>query len=221
MFVSCARAARTARPFGSVSATRMMVLALCALFPASWAAADEIVRIEEDWELVVADPDPSSFAPQVTCTFSPQGDLSGYYGVFDLNLRNTPIYEAGGMQLQVWVGEYPVMTKKSNVGTLLNTANETVTWTTSMWISEGQLNFAITDGQSSTWGGFGSNGSLTVTVGQQLENLQGYSANVSIANSGIGFAANRVTSLTLKEVRAYSESKLEAVDSTDRVVHPQ
>src|SRR5262249_30687112 len=93
---------------------------VCALLSLASAQAADIIRIEEDWELVVADPDPSTFAPQVTSTISPLDNLSGYYGVFDLNLRNLPVYEAGGMQLQVWNGTEPVVTKKSNVGTLLN-----------------------------------------------------------------------------------------------------
>ena len=181
---------------------------------------DDIVRIEEDWELVVSNPDPANFAPQVTATMSPLGDLSGFYGVFDLNLRNLPVYEAGGMQLQVWNGDAPVVTKKSNVGTLLNTANETVTWTAVMAVSHGQLQFAIVNGQSVTWGGFGSGGSLTVDVDNALTNLHQYNPQVSVDNSGIGFSANRVTSLTLKQVRAYSAAGLAGQDNTPRVVYP-
>jgi hypothetical protein len=191
----------------------------CTLFAAGTASAADIVRIEEDWELVVANPDPASFAPQVTSTLSPLGDLSGYYAVFDLNLRNLPVYEAGGMQLQVWNGDEPVITKKSNVGTLLHNSNETITWTQAMWVSEGQLHFAVVNGDSQTWGGFGSGGSLTVDVEHQLTNLHQYNPDVSVANSGIGFAANRVTSLTLKAVRAYSEGALEGQDTTPRVVY--
>jgi hypothetical protein len=196
-----------------------LMLLFCAWFAAGTAGAADIVRIEEDWELVVANPDAASFAPQVTSTLSPLGDLSGYYAVFDLNLRNLPVYEAGGMQLQVWNGDAPVITKKSNVGTLLHNDNETITWTQTMWVSDGQLHFAVTNGNSETWGGFGSGGSLTVDVEHQLTNLQQYNPEVSVANSGIGFAAHRVTSLTLKAVRAYSEGALEAQDTTPRVVY--
>lgn len=212
----CATSARAAR-FSSVRFA--LTIVGCTLLGAAAARAADIVRIEEDWELVVADPDPASFAPQVTSTISPVGDLSGYYGVFDLNLRNLPVVEAGGMQLQVWNNESPVITKKSNVGTLLNSNGETITWTQSMWVSDGQLHFAVLNGESETWGAFGSGGSLTVDVAHELTNLQLYNPDVSVANSGIGFAANRVTSLTLKAVRAYSEGALEGQDNTPRVVY--
>lgn len=186
----------------------------------AWPAwATDIVRIEEDWELVVSNPDPTIFAPQVTATISPVGDLSGYYSVFDLNLRNQPVYEAGGMQLQVWNGSSPVATRKSGVGTLLHDYDETVSWTQVMSVQDGLLHFSIVDGSSSTWGGFGSNGALSVDVENELTNLNQYSVDVSVANSGIGFAANRVESLILKAVRAYSETELVAEDTNPRVVY--
>ena len=48
-----------------------------ALLVAQFAKGDlpEVVRVEEDWELVVGTPDANSDAPQVTCVISPTGDV--------------------------------------------------------------------------------------------------------------------------------------------------
>ena len=63
--------------------------------------AADIDRVEEDWELVVTEPDAQLVSPQATCTMSPVGNLGSDYVVFDVNLRNFPSYEAGGVQLQL------------------------------------------------------------------------------------------------------------------------
>jgi hypothetical protein len=58
-------------------------------------------------------------------------------------------------------------------------------------------------------------------VDGSLLNLDTYSPDVSVANSGIGFAANRVQSLKLKQVRVTTSSGTVYIDTTQRVAHPQ
>jgi hypothetical protein len=194
-----------------------LALVVCA---ADSVRGDDVVQIEEDWQLVVATPDPDNFAPQVTCTMSPGGDLSSYYAVLDLNLRNLPSYQAGGMQLQIWSQSAPVNAIRSNTGTLLQNANETVTWTQRMAVSDGQLTFSVVNGNSQSWGTFGGGGSILIQVPTDLTNLNSYNPSVSLANSGIGYASNRVTSLTLVGIRAYSSATLIGQDTTARPVYP-
>jgi len=181
------------------------------------ATGQEIVKVEEDWQLVVSQPDPQTFAPQVTTTISPGRDLGSYYAVFDVNLRNLPSYEAGGVQFQLWSGNTALGSKKSNTGTLLQVPDETVTWTQRLSVSEGNLVFEIANGNSQTWGNFGP---LTFTTETDLTNLSGYSPAVSVANSAVGYAANRVTSLKLTAVRAYSAAGLVGQSNTALVVYP-
>ena len=56
-------------------------------------------------------------------------------------------------------------------------------------------------GSSATWGNFGGQGYLKASVDTALANLNGYSPTVSVENSGISYAANRVQSLVLRRVR--------------------
>jgi hypothetical protein len=91
-------------------------------------------------------------------------------------------------------------------GSVLQTPGETVRWTQSLELNEGLLTFEITGGTSAAWGNFGGQGYLKASIASQLENLNGYSPSVSIANSGVGYAANRVTSLVLRRVRLVTSS---------------
>jgi hypothetical protein len=203
---------------------RFAIGGLCLAFlviSAQSARGQDVVQVEEDWQLVVASPDPDNFAPQVTCTMSPGVDLGSYYGVFDLNLRNLPSYEAGGMQLQIWSAGAPVDTKRSNTGTLLQNANETITWTQRMALSDGQLSYSIVNGNSLTWGTFGNGNSILLQVSTDLANLNAYDPSVSLANSGIGYASNRVATLAVVGIRLYSSAGLVAQDATARVVYPK
>jgi hypothetical protein len=200
-------------------------LLLVALVLAGWseAVAQEptVVRVEEDWELVVGDPDPATSTPQVICIISPQGDTNGVYGAFELNARSIPTFEAGGLQLQVWDDEIELSNRRHPNGYLMQESGETVTWTQSMAVDEGALTFDISSGTSSTWGTFGGVGVLRAVVETSLENLDSYDPAVSVANSGVSYAANRVTSLTLKRVRYYMSDDQVIPDDTQRVVHSQ
>lgn len=180
-----------------------------------------IVRVEEDWELVVQLPEVNTDAPQVTCVISPGGDLFGVYASFELNHHTQPEYAAGGLQLQLWSEGFPVASSASPNQTLLQQQSETIRWTQWMRIHEGRLKFDVVDGTSTTWGNFGGQGTLKVSLPTELHTLAGYQPGFSADHSGVGYASNRVTSLKLREVRWYSDSDLVARDTTDRVVHSQ
>ena len=74
------------------------------------------------------------------------------------------------------------------------------------------------NGRSSTWGSFGHDNIARLSVATTLTDLNSYSPNVSSANSGVTFAANRVNSLVLKAVRGYSASGDLIAEDTNPVV---
>ena len=208
-----------ARPLGWVTTSAVVALAI-SLFASARGA--DIVRVEEDWELVVAVPAPARFAPQITTTMSPIGHLGTVRALFTLNLRNRTPDRAGGMRLQVWIRTSPVIAKRSHVGTLLHYSNETITWTQVMSLDRGTLRFAVIHGDSETWGPFGGHGSLAVPVETGLVNLNRYYHGASAVNSGvsgIALAPTRVRSLTLGTIRKYSRHKLESQDTTRTIVY--
>ena len=198
---------------------RLFLFSLTAagLLEGSAVAQDPVWQVIEDWELVVASPDNGISGPQVTCTISPLGNLSGQYATFDLNHRASPSFAAGGMHLHLWEGETRLGTLSRQSGMVLSTANETLTWKTIMSVDAGVLIFDIDSGVSTTWGSFGS--TILSSAVTTLTNLDQYSPDVSVAHSGIGFASNRVTSLKLKRVTYRRVSGATTVDSTERVLH--
>lgn len=198
---------------------RLFLFSLTAvgLLGGSAVAQDPVWQVVEDWELVVASPDNGISGPQVTCTISPLGNLSGQYATFDLNHRASPSFAAGGMHLHLWEGETRLGTLSRQSGMVLSTANETLTWKTIMSVDAGVLIFDIDSGVSTTWGSFGS--TILSSVVTTIPNLDQYSPDVSVAHSGIGFASNRVTSLKLKRVTYRRVSGATTVDETERVLH--
>ena len=76
--------------------------------------APTILRVEEDWVLLIGTPDQNSVSPQVTCVFAPTGNLSSLAGVFELNHQSQPSFAAGGLHIQVWQGEVPLATSSSH-----------------------------------------------------------------------------------------------------------
>lgn len=177
-----------------------------------------IVQVEEDWELVIDQPDPASLGPQATCVFSPLGNADVLYAALDLNHRSQPEFASGGLQLQVWLDDEPLATAESANQDRLHHDNETVMWTHRMQLDNGQLTFSVVNGVSQSWGAFG-NGELSLSFLTSLKSLDSYNPEVSASNSGIGFAGNRVISLKLKKVRAFTATGDVIETSPNYVIH--
>jgi hypothetical protein len=178
-----------------------------------------VVRIEEDWELVVATSDLNSIAPQVCCVFSPVNNLDSIYGCVELNHRSLPSFRGGGIQLQAWEGGAALAFRDWTNVAMMSTNQETVRWTQAMTLEEEQLVFQVMNGTSGTWGAFGDPTPLAATVSTNLHSLNGYNTALSVNNSGISYAANRVKSLVLKRVRYIVENGDVYEDGTERIVY--
>lgn len=181
-------------------------------------AESPIVEIEEDWELVVLTPDANSVGPQVVCTFAPLANLDSVYATFEINHSSTPEFSPGGLHLQVWNGECTVCQRTAPDASVMNTAGEHVTWTQHLKVQNGQLIVEVKDGHSTTWGNFGSDGTMKAVISWSVSDLNGYDPQVSIQNSGVTFAGNRVASLSLKAIRAVRADGTTITVSVDQVV---
>lgn len=178
----------------------------------------EVIRVEEDWRLIVSTPDVESVAPQVTTAISPTSNDDGLHATFELNHQSLPSFEAGGLSLQVWEAEDNVATHRHVAGEMLSAASEQVTWTMCMYRSGGRITFDIANGQSQTWGSFGHEGALKSSIQSPLASLNGYSPDYSVQTSGVGFAGNRVQSLVLVRVRYFLSNGQTLVDNEPRPV---
>lgn len=182
-------------------------------------ADDPIVRVEEDWELQVKIPNNDVTAPQIITAFSPEGTLAGVHATFEINHIASVDFGSGGLHLSTWCGDTHLAVSHAGNYASMFTDGEVVTWTQIMEIKDDELIFKVRNGTSSTWGNFGSPGTLRLKLDSTLEDLSGYSPSVSTAKSEVSFAGNRVQMLKIQRVRYIRESGATTTDSTERVVH--
>ena len=163
-----------------------------------------VVRVEEDWEVQIGVPDPDNNAPQIINVIAPLPGIMGPHAVFELNHRTFPKYIAGGMQLQYWNGDLDFGYCCGPHFGMLTHDNEVIRYTLSMSLAENALTFQVRDGTSTTWGAFGGQESLKLSVNAGVTSLDTYDFQTSLKYSRVGFSPNRVTAFVLREVRLYS-----------------
>ena len=180
--------------------------------------AQEVVRVEEDWELVLGEPDPVMVGPQVTTTMSPTENLDGVYFTFEINHRSAPWWTPGGLTIHQWSGEARVQSFDRSDRSVMQTSGETVQWTQILSVDGTNLTFQIKNGSSTTWGPFGYSNMFKLRT-TWSGGLDGYSPDLSVAQSGAAFAGNRVQLLRITQVRLTLSNGQTLTDSTPRIAH--
>ncbi|MCA9214237.1 MAG: hypothetical protein KDB27_14295 [Planctomycetales bacterium] len=178
-----------------------LAIALVAMtYSAANADGVQIVRVEEEWSLYVGEPSLNTNGPQVSMAMSPKSDLLGHFFMFYINYRTDPDYLPGGAQVQLMYGDEVLLSKDNPNDSLLDQNEETLHWTQVMEMKNGAVEFEIKDGTSKSWGGFGGLGHLKTSVTTGQTNLNSYNPAVSLTQSGVGYAGNRVVSLVLQRI---------------------
>jgi len=181
---------------------------------------EPVIRVEEDWELNITQPDTELAAPQVGTVMSPLQSTDGVFVVFLLNHRFNEL-ALGGTEVQFWSGDYQFGARR-DTKPVLSSENEKVTWTQKLMVKgpvgSRYLCFRVINGHSNTWGDFGGTEPLHMNLETTLEDLSGYSSQFSVHNSGVTYASNRVASLVLKAVRGYSATDELVFEETTPVV---
>jgi hypothetical protein len=189
-------------------------LLLPAALPGALLAQTDPVpdRIEEDWQVVVAAP--TADGPHISTSMTPGGGDTAPAAIFSRNYRDQPNFRAGELQVKVLSGSQ-VGDSTASRSQSLATENETISWTQRLGASDGGLTYTIRSGHSTTWGDFGTDDdALSVSV--PGFSVAAYKPDDSIAKSGVSFQANRVTSMTLLQVRYYQGGNLLRTDDTAR-----
>jgi hypothetical protein len=204
MFTFVSRQAAQQASTASKSRNRIPV-PLAAWAIVSWlsgsAYAIEVVAIEEHWELSVGQPDAESSSPQVSMVMSPTRNLSDDYFVFTLNHHSDPAWIPGGMQVQHWNGQEIEGSRVGPHEAKLQESDEVIRWVQRIKLEDDSLVFEVVNGQSDSWGEFGGQGHLRFTLDTTRENLNDYRPSISLEESGVSFAGNRVRSLILRKLR--------------------
>lgn len=172
------------------------------LMTAAPSGAYDVVEVEEHWALTVGGPDTLRSAPQVSMVMSATGDANSDFFLVTLNHWSYPQFASGGVQAQRWCGDECVDTANASTTHPLDTEGDTIRWVQRMRLSDCHLEFEVIGGQSESWGAFASDDSneLRLTSYTELARLNGYLPAVSLTQSGIGFAGNRVSGLVLERI---------------------
>lgn len=169
-------------------------------------AQPSLVRIEEDWQLHVTQPDMQLDAPQVTTTMIPFASQPDLLLQVDLNHGTHPAFTNGGLQLRASIDDECAAQARSFSDVRLQHDFETVDWTQVVELTENGFYFGIIHGNSQTWGSFGGSSTAIYVAASAVEgnlSLDGYSAQQSLSNSGVTYASNRIGHLRLKKIRVY------------------
>ena len=204
---------------GGLPAAVAVVCAVMYLAPATPGLgqdAEQVLRVEEDWELVLNEPGNRVNAPQFHTIMSPVSDTESVYAQVTWNYREVPDAAPGGVQIQAWSGDQ-VLQIKDRVSDQFSTVAETVSWTQRLETNGSLLLFRVLNGSSTTWGSFGGS-EWNVEGHTDIPNLNSYSPGVSTSGAAITYGSNRVDSLILKQVRYYGVNGLISTDSVERVV---
>lgn len=211
----CTPQRRRVLQFGSLLAVALVL----GLMPAeAFCQWPQITCVEEDWEAVIATPDTTTTAPQITTVMAPVNNLDSKYATFEINHRSYPTFISGGLHMLLWDIDQVLANNKFPNAEALSSTGETVRWTQQMRLQGGNLSFEVRNGTSTTWGNFGGQGYLRASVASSLNNLNGYSWAVSTQNSGVSFAGNRVQSLQIKQIRYYTDQGLIYTDNNVKSV---
>lgn len=184
--------------------------------------SDPVMRVEEDWKLILNEPNEDRYSPQFHTVMSPYGTTDSFFGqvlwnyreIYDVQSGNT--FAAGGLQLQGWNGSTATI-RRSVRSSQLSIYAETIQWSQVLETDGSTLTFGIDNGQSVTWGAFDRD--MRITSSAAVVNLNSYSTSVSAENSWITYGANRVESLVITEVRRYGPNGMISRDTTPRVVY--
>ena len=171
--------------------------------PACTASEPAIYKVEEDWEMVISEPDSINISPQITFATSPSVNSEECYFQLQMNYAADEEFSAGGFHVAAVQNEQILDEARSDTRVLLATNGDHIRWTSVMAVISNKVLFAVKDGYGDEWGHFGGPDYLVKIVSSPYADLSEYHPQQSLDTVDIGFGANRVASVTLIQVRVF------------------
>jgi hypothetical protein len=168
-----------------------------------YADSPSIWKVEEDWELVINEPEDNTNSPQVTFFMTPSADLDQTYFQLQMNYEADEVYTAGGFHVAAVRGEEILDEARSHNQSLLTVDGDVIRWTTVTAVVNNKLLFAVKDGHCASWGDFGGPEYLVEMPAHSIQDLSNYSHAQSETTIDIGFGGNRVDSVRLRKIRLF------------------
>ncbi len=183
-----------------------VAVALFSVFTHAAHAQSNVIRIEEDWQLHVTQPDAQLDAPQVTTTMVPFAAQSDLLLQVDLNHGTSPSFTNGGIQVRACIEDECFGQARVLSDIRLQHDSEIVDWTQVVQLTPNGFYFGIVNGNCETWGTFGGPPTAIYVAYSLIGgnfSLDSYHPQRSLDNSGATYASNRVGHLRLKKIRVH------------------
>jgi hypothetical protein len=197
---------------------RYLILVCLLSQTAAAQTSPTLVRVEEDWMLLVDEPDSLQSSPQILNVISPNQNLDGIFGMVQLNHRSDPNFNAGGQQVQTWVGPSLMGYASGTKTAVLSRTADRITYTVSMEQVSTGIRFQLKTGRSRTWGRFAWT-PVSVTVPTTNKDLSAYTPEFSAANTTVVLGAHRITAFYIDTTRKVYSDGSTVTDTTDRYTH--
>lgn len=185
----------------------------------------KLIRVEEDWVLLIKNPDDKIASPQVLVCMSPDATDTRFltdYFILEINHATAQGWFAGGMQLQGWKGTANTAIFNSPKTHVLSRGYDRIQFTVSMQAKgDGYTEFELKNGRSRTWGRFGNDKTkpLKVKVPSTRTDLANYKRETTVKNTQVTHGAHRVEIMYQRKVRYYYDDGTESVDSAPAYLH--
>ena len=114
-----------------------------------------IWKVEEEWEMVINEPEDNTNSPQVTFFVTPSAGLGETYFQLQMNYEADEDYSAGGFHVAAVRNEEIQDEARSQNQSLLTVDGDVIRWTSVAAVVNNKLLFAVRDGDCASWGNFG------------------------------------------------------------------
>ncbi|MDG2220258.1 MAG: hypothetical protein P8L85_02700, partial [Rubripirellula sp.] len=135
------------------------------------------------------------------------------YFQLQMNYHADQWFDGGGFHVAAVRAGDTIDEARSGTNAPLSFSSDNIRWTNVMAAIDGQLLFAVKNGHADQWGNFGGPDYLVRIDSEHLADLSSYDPAQSLETVDIGFGANRVSKITLKQVRIYrTDGNMQTID---------
>ncbi len=177
-----------------------------------------VVRVEEDWVVYVRNPAADLGAPQIAHVISPERSTDRVFGMVEVNHQSQPRFNAGGIQVQTWLGKEFADLAYSNHNSPLSAEYDKLSYTVGMERRDGNLNVYLRDGYSRTWGRFAEKPITAKTPKSDID-LSDYDPQYSVENTSINHGAHRVVLMYMRRARYFDNDGQVHTENKPRIIH--
>ncbi|MFG0331885.1 MAG: hypothetical protein ACF8TS_00860 [Maioricimonas sp. JB049] len=172
----------------------------------------QIVRIEEDWELLVTGNEPCGEPPRILTVFGPADPTWGAHAQFELRPGITPGVVDDSTERQCWWYDLP--------GRGAPAGEERISFTTLMSVQGSDLEMAVIREEASGGRLVVDSSRLSIAVNTSRTSLNSHHPDDSLVHTRVAAGKQCVRHFARTSFRRYSAEGLVSVDHQWRVIHP-